>query len=58
VNYPPLFQDAIVLASLHAAAQHVTEGPIRTAVEGGISAGLKALQQKAGADITLKMGGH
>jgi hypothetical protein len=34
VNYPPLFQDAIVLASLHAAAQHVTEGPIRTAVEG------------------------
>jgi hypothetical protein len=59
VNYPALFQDAVVLASLQNAAQALTEGSVRTAVVGGISSAVKALQQHAGADVTVKMeGGH
>ena len=54
VNYPALFQDAILLASIQKVAQELTEGTVRTAVVGGISSAFKALQQHAGADVSIK----
>jgi hypothetical protein len=53
VNYPALFQDAILLASVSNAVKQITDENVRKSVQEGISAGFKAAQKHAGGDVTI-----
>jgi hypothetical protein len=54
IDYPPFFQDAVLLNSVRAAARHVSDDGVRQALERGCSAALKAMQERAGADVTIR----
>jgi hypothetical protein len=60
VNYPQLLRDATILASLQAAAQHVSDAGVRDAVHSGIKTAVEALQRRGGAHISAfsEDGGH
>jgi hypothetical protein len=53
VNYPALFQDAILLASVSNAVKQITDENVRKSVQEGISAGFRAAQKHAGGDVTI-----
>ncbi len=53
VNYPALFQDAIILASIANVAKQITDESVRKSLQEGLSAGLKAAQKHAGSDVTI-----
>jgi len=48
VNYPAFILDATVIASIHEAAQHVSDERVRVALQGGVEAAMSALKERAG----------
>jgi len=52
INYPPFIYDAVVLASVNAAAAKLTDGGVRSALEGGLHAALQALKKRAGEHVS------
>ena len=54
VNYEALVADATVLGSIRAAAAKVSDAKVREALEHGFSAAQEAMQQRAGADVTIR----
>jgi hypothetical protein len=53
INYPALFQDAIILASVSNAVKQISDESVRKSVLEGVSAGFKAAQKHAGGDVTI-----
>lgn len=53
-NYPQFLQDAIIWNSVKAMVQNVSDRNVRQALETGLSQGLKAMQQHAGADVEIR----
>jgi hypothetical protein len=53
VNYPALFQDAIIVASLGDLVKHVSDEGVRGALQHGVTAALKGMQDRAGKDVTI-----
>jgi hypothetical protein len=56
INYPALLRDAVVVASLQAATQHVQDDGVREALRTGISSAVDALQSRAGDDVRIREG--
>ncbi len=57
VNYPPFLVDATLVASIHEAVRKVSDEKVKTALNSGITAAVKAMQEHAGADVQIKLGG-
>jgi hypothetical protein len=53
-NYPQLFQDAILIASLQSVASQVSDGGVRGALLEGVRAATRALQARGGAHVSVK----
>ena len=53
VNYPQLFQDATIIASMREMVQNVGNPDVSRALQGGFAAGLAAMQQHAGAHVAI-----
>ena len=53
VNYPALFQDAIIVASLGDLTKHINDAGVRTAVQHGLTTAVKGMQERAGKDVTI-----
>jgi hypothetical protein len=54
VNFPQLFRDATVIASLQAAAANAADEGVRAALLAGTKAATEALQRRAGSHVTIK----
>ena len=54
INYPQLFQDAMLVTSLRALASRVSDTGVRDALEGGISAATQALQERGGKHVSIR----
>jgi hypothetical protein len=55
-DYPQLLLDASTVASLEQATKGVSDDGVRTALQSGIDAAVKALQKRAGNNVTVKQG--
>jgi hypothetical protein len=55
VNYPQLFQDGMLLASLQAASKDVSDEHVRGALDAGIATAIKALGKRAGEHVSVEM---
>jgi hypothetical protein len=53
VNYPQLFRDATIVASLQTATNHVADAGVRAALQGGLTAAVGALQKRGGAHVSV-----
>ena len=53
VNFPELFQDAMILASMTSLLQNVASPAVNRAVQEGLAAGIKALQQHGGEHVHI-----
>jgi hypothetical protein len=51
-NYEAMFKDAMILGSIREATKDLSVN-VRKAVEAGVTAGLKAFQEHAGADVKV-----
>ena len=56
INYEALLRDAVVVASLQAAAQRVQDDGVREALRAGISSAVEAMQSRAGDDVRIREG--
>ena len=54
VNYPQALHDAVLVASLEAAAEHVHDSGVRDALRAGITSAVQALQSRAGDHIRIQ----
>ncbi|HVN05015.1 MAG TPA: hypothetical protein VMT86_11390 [Bryobacteraceae bacterium] len=54
VNYPQLFQDGVLVASFQAALSNVADEGVRSALQSGVAAAMKALQSRAGEHVTVR----
>ncbi|SHK13973.1 hypothetical protein SAMN05444159_2525 [Bradyrhizobium lablabi] len=54
INYPAFMQDVIILASVSNTAKHIGDENVRNLVHEGVSAALRAVQEHAGADVTIR----
>lgn len=57
INYPAFLVDATLVASMHAAASKVSDEKVKAALNSGIVASVKAMQDHAGADVQIKLAG-
>ena len=55
VNFPELFRDATILASVHAAASHVSDPGVREALNNGIKVSAAALANRAGEHVNIEL---
>ena len=53
VNYPELFRDATIVASLKSLAAQVTDHGVKAALEGGLKAATGALQKRGGEHVSV-----
>jgi hypothetical protein len=53
INYPALFQDAVILASVAEASKHLADTGVRKALVEGLTGSFRAAQQLAGKDVTI-----
>ena len=53
VNYPQLFRDATIVASLYTAASHVSDEGVRAALTNGHLAAVEALRKRGGDHISI-----
>jgi hypothetical protein len=53
--YRELVQDATILASVNEAAKHISDEGVRRALQSGIAASMKGMQDKAGGDIKISL---
>ena len=56
VNYPQLFQDATILASVQSAVEKLGDATVRDAVRAGLQTAVQALQKRAGDYASIKAG--
>jgi len=56
INYPQLFQDATIIASMREMVQNVGHPDVSRALQGGLAAGLAAMQQHAGDHVAISAG--
>jgi hypothetical protein len=56
VNYPAFLVDATIVASLQAAVGNVSDNNVKSALNGGIAAAVKAMQAHAGEGVVIKTG--
>jgi hypothetical protein len=54
VNYPQLFRDATIVASLQAGAAHIADAGVRAAALEGVNAAVGALQKRGGAHVSVQ----
>lgn len=54
INYPQFLHDAIVVASVDAAAQKVSDNDVRGALLTGCAEAIKAMQAHAGPDVLIR----
>jgi hypothetical protein len=54
INYPALFRDASLVASLQMVADEISDDGVREGLRSGISAALQALQKRAGEHVTIR----
>ena len=45
--------DATILATIHEAAKHIADKGLRHSLEGGVAAGLKSIQARAGEEFSM-----
>lgn len=57
VNFPELFQDGVLLASLQNGVEKISEKSVREALERGIDGAVQALQKRGGEHVTIDMHG-
>lgn len=53
VNFPELFRDATIVASLKSLVGHVSDAGVKAALENGVRAAVGALQKRGGEHITV-----
>jgi hypothetical protein len=53
VNYPQLFHDATIVASLRTAAGNIADGEVRSAMLSGFKTAIGALEKRAGSHVTI-----
>jgi hypothetical protein len=53
-NYPPLFQDASLVASLESMAQKAADSGVRDALLGGVDAAIEALRSRAADGVEIR----
>ena len=56
VNYPQMFQDGMILASIQNLAQHVADANVKQSLHEGLAAATRAMQQHAGEHVTIRQG--
>ena len=56
VNYPALFQDALIVSTINDLAHRVGDDKLRDALASGVQGGLKAMQGRVGKDVSINMG--
>jgi hypothetical protein len=54
VNYPPFLADAVIVASLQALAQKISDTHVRQAAERGLSSAIEAMQKHIGSEVTIR----
>jgi hypothetical protein len=54
-NYDKLLQDGMLLSLMQRAAGRISDSGFRTAVEHGLAAGLKAMQNRAGEHVSIEV---
>jgi len=55
INFPELFRDATIVASIQSAvATHVTDPGVRAALLSGTNAAVEALQKRGGSHVTVR----
>ena len=54
VNYPQMFQDAMILATIRDLAKNAGDEKLREAINHGVEAGIHAMRQHAGADVAIR----
>ena len=57
VNFPELFVDATVIASIHRAAGDISDEKVRGELQRGVQAAVAALKQRAGEHVEIEMKG-
>ena len=57
VNFPELFVDASVIASIHEVAGHINDEKVRSELQRGVQAAVAALKQRAGEHVEIEMKG-
>jgi hypothetical protein len=57
VNFPELFVDAAVIASIHEVAGHISDEKVRSELQRGVQAAVGALKQRAGEHVEIEMKG-
>lgn len=55
INYPQMFQDGFILASVHKLVQNVGDANVRRAMDEGLAAAVKAMQHHAGEHVTIRL---
>jgi hypothetical protein len=53
-NYDKLLQDGILVSSMQRAAGNISDSGVRAAVQHGIAAGFKVMQQRAGEGVSIE----
>jgi hypothetical protein len=53
VNYPQLFRDATIVASVQSAALQIADAGVRETALKGVAASVAALQKRAGSYVTI-----
>ena len=53
-NYDKLLQDGILVSSMQRAAGNISDSGVRAAVQHGIAAGFKVMQQRAGEGVSIQ----
>lgn len=56
INYPQLIQDAVLVASLQAAAQEAYDDGVRDALQAGMNGAIEALRRRAGDHVRIYEG--
>jgi hypothetical protein len=58
VNYPQLIEDAVLLASMQVFTSKASDAGVSKALRGGLDAAIKALQARAGENVTIQAEGE
>lgn len=57
VNFPELFVDASVIASIHQVARNISDKKVQSELMRGVEAAVGALKQRAGEHVEIEMKG-
>jgi hypothetical protein len=54
INYPQLFQDASLVASMESMSKKAADDGVRDALQGGIDAAIEAIQNRAADGVEIR----